>query len=90
MPKESQEAQFQLVLLARHQETALRGCHNEVSDLGLKRMLSLMCDHFFGLKWLCSKGTCQEVLPVHHLQSKATAGSHGKYHGYPFPVTSSH
>ena len=30
-----------------HQETALRGFHDEVSHLGLKCMLDLMCDHLF-------------------------------------------
>ena len=47
LPKESQEAQIQLVLLAVHRETTLRGCHNEVSHLGLKQTLDLMSNHFF-------------------------------------------
>ena len=47
LPKESQEALFQLVLLAMHRETSLRGCHEEVGHLGLEWMLNLMCDHFF-------------------------------------------
>ena len=38
LPKESQEALFQLILLATHQE---------VGHLGLEQMLNLMCDHFF-------------------------------------------
>ena len=36
------------------------------------------------------KRTHQEVLPVHHLQGEATAGSHGEYHGNPSPGTSAH
>ena len=44
---EPQEALFQLVLLAVHRETALRGFHNEVGHLGLEQMLDLMCKHFF-------------------------------------------
>ena len=47
LPKNSQENQFQLVLLAMHWETTLRGCPDEVSHLGLKCMLNLMCDCFF-------------------------------------------
>ena len=47
LPKDSQEAQLQLVLPAAHGETVLRGCHDEVSHLGLKHMLDLMWNHFF-------------------------------------------
>ena len=36
LPKESQEALFQLVLLAVHKKTALRGCHDEIGHFGLK------------------------------------------------------
>ena len=46
-PKESQEALFQLVLPAKHWETALRGCHSEVGHLGLEWILDLMHDCFF-------------------------------------------
>ena len=46
LPKDSQEAQFKLVLPPMHQETALKGCHNEASHLGLKCMLNLMCNCF--------------------------------------------
>ena len=45
--KDSQEAQFQLVLLTTHWETALRGCNNNISHLGLKCMLNLMHSQFF-------------------------------------------
>ena len=37
LPKESQEALFQLVLSAMHRETALIQCHNEVGHLGRHR-----------------------------------------------------
>ena len=47
LPKESQEALFQLLLPATHKEIALKGCHDEVNHLGLKQMLDLMHDHFF-------------------------------------------
>ena len=47
LPKESQEALFQLVLLAVHRKTSLRGCHNDVGHIGLEHMLDLMCDCFF-------------------------------------------
>ena len=36
-----------MVLLAAHWEMALRGCHDEISHLDLKRMLNLMCNCFF-------------------------------------------
>ena len=52
LPKDSKEAQFQLALLATHQEATLRGCHNEVGHFDLECMLDLMCDHFFDLRWL--------------------------------------
>ena len=42
LPKESQEALFQLVLLAAHRETVLKGFHNEVGHLGLECMLDLI------------------------------------------------
>ena len=45
--KELQEAQFQLVLLDVYRGTALRGCDDEVSHLGLEQMLNLMHNHFF-------------------------------------------
>ena len=54
LPKDSQEAQFQLVLLATHWEATLRGCHNEVDHLGLECMLDLMCNHFFW-PWMASQ-----------------------------------
>ena len=47
LPKESQEALFQLVLPAMHWETTLKGCHGEVCHLCLEQMLDLMYDHFF-------------------------------------------
>ena len=47
VPKESQEALFQLVLLAAYRGIALKGCHDESCHLGLEHMLDLMCDHFF-------------------------------------------
>ena len=47
LPKDSQEAQFQLELLAVHRETALRGCHHEVGHLDFKQKLDLMCNHLF-------------------------------------------
>ena len=47
LPKESQEAQFQLVLPAMHQETTLIGCHDQIGHLDLKRMLNLVCNCFF-------------------------------------------
>ena len=40
LPKESQEALFQLVLSAMHQETALKAYHNGVGHLGLEQMLT--------------------------------------------------
>ena len=49
LPKESKEAQFQFVLLAMYQETALTGCHDKVGHLGLERMFELMHNHFFWL-----------------------------------------
>ena len=36
------------------------------------------------------KRTHWEVLPVHHLQGKATEGSHGEYPGHPSPGTSAY
>ena len=45
-PRESEETFFQLVLLPAHREVTLKGCHDEVSHLGLKHMLDLMCDQF--------------------------------------------
>ena len=47
LPKESQEALFQLVLLAAYKEIALKGCHVEVGHLGLECMLGLVHDHFW-------------------------------------------
>ena len=47
LPKESQQALFQLVLLAVHKATALRGCHDDIGQLGLEHMLALICDCFF-------------------------------------------
>ena len=47
LPKEFQEALFQLVLPSIHWETTLRGCQDKIGQLGLKRMLDLMCNHFF-------------------------------------------
>ena len=38
LPKESQEALFQLVLPAVHRETALRWCHNEIGHLSLEQI----------------------------------------------------
>ena len=43
LSKESQEILFQLVLPAIYWETALRGCHNEISHLGLETMWN----HFY-------------------------------------------
>ena len=47
LPRESQEALFQLVWLTAQGETTLKGCHDDIGHLGLKGMLDLMCDHFF-------------------------------------------
>ena len=47
LSKEPPRALFQLVLLAVHRETALRGCHDEVDHLGLEQMLDLLHNHFF-------------------------------------------
>ena len=47
LPRGSSEALFQLVLLAMHRETTLEGCHKKIGHLGIKRMLDLMCNHFF-------------------------------------------
>ena len=47
LPKESEEALFQLVLPSAHRETALKGCPNEVGHVGLECMLDLMHDFFF-------------------------------------------
>ena len=47
LPRGSQEALFQLVLPAMYRDTALEGCHDEISHLVLKRMFDLMHDHFF-------------------------------------------
>ena len=52
LPKESLEALFQLVLPATHQETTLRGCHDKISHLDLERMLDVILDISFSLKWL--------------------------------------
>ena len=36
-----------LILPAKHQDITLKGCYDEVGDLGLERMLDLMLNHFF-------------------------------------------
>ena len=75
LSRESQEALFQLVPLAVHRETALRGCHNEVGHLGLEQMLDLM--HYNRLSiiesftsrciWLyCVTGCQAEMTPNKH------------------------
>ena len=46
-PRESGETLLQLVLPAAQREVALRGCHDEVGNLGLECMLHLMHDRFF-------------------------------------------
>ena len=61
LPKDSKEAQFQLVLPAMHWETVLRGYPDEVSHLGLKCMLDLMCNHFFNLGWLNGSKTKEHI-----------------------------
>ena len=55
--KESQEAQFQLVLPAAYRETALNGCHDAVGHLGLECIQDMMCDHFF---WPCMAAQSKE------------------------------
>ena len=51
VPKGSQEVLFQLLLPAMNRETTLEGCHDEISHLGLERMLNLMCVSS-GREWL--------------------------------------
>ena len=63
LPKESQQALFQLILPAAHRETALRGCHNEVGHLGLEQMLDVLCDHFF---WPCMAVQAREHIDKCH------------------------
>ena len=69
-PKESQEALFQLVLLATYREIAHKGCHND-GHLGLECMLDLMCDHFF---WPCMSAQVKEHIeqchPCHTFKAK--------------------
>ena len=48
---------MQLVLPTAQREVALRGCHDEISHLGLKCMLDLMCDRFF---WPCMAAQVKE------------------------------
>ena len=74
LPNDSQEAQFQLVLLATHWETMLRGCHDEVSHLGLKCMLHLICDCFFW-PWMATQArnmlrSVASVLPSRQSNSR--------------------
>ena len=47
LPRESQEALFQLVLPAAYRETALKGYLNDIGHLVLDRILDLKCIHFF-------------------------------------------
>ena len=63
LPKESQEALFQLVLLTMHRETTLRGCHDEVGHLGLEQMLDLMHNHLF---WPCMAAQVREHIDKCH------------------------
>ena len=56
-PRESEETLLQLVLPTAYREVALRGCHDEVSHLGLQHMLDLMHDRFF---WPCMAAQAKE------------------------------
>ena len=47
LPRDSQKALFQLLLLTAHRETALKGCHDEIGHIGPRRMLDLMCNRIF-------------------------------------------
>ena len=62
--RESEETLLQLVLPAAQREVALRGCHNEVSHLGLEHMLNPMCNRFF---WPCMAAQAKEHIRKCHL-----------------------
>ena len=67
LPRESQEALFQLVLPTVHRENTLKECHDEIGHLGLRKMLDLMCDHFLW-PWMAVqakehvKKCCQHII----------------------------
>ena len=74
-PRESEETLLQLVLPTAQREVTLRGCHDEVSHLGLECMLDLMYDRFF---WPCMAvqakehiGKCHPCLAFKARQPKA-------------------
>ena len=62
-PTESEETLLQLVLPTAQREVALRGCHDEVSHLGLECMLDLMHDRFF---WPCMAAQVREHIGKCH------------------------
>ena len=89
LPKESQEALFQLVLLAAHSETTLKCTTMKWATWVWNGCLTWCMTISFGLTWLLRWGnTCQEVLLVHHFQGKATKGPIEKYCGHPSLGTS--
>ena len=82
-PRGSQEALFKLALLTKHRETALKGCHDEVGNLGLKNVGLDVQPFLLALNGCQGAGACQKMPPVHHLQGKTTEGSYGEYCGNP-------
>ena len=85
-PRESEEILLQLVLPAAQREVALRGCHNEVSHLGLEHMLDHMISRFF---WPCMAAKAKEHVVKYHpclaFKAKQPKAPLKKHHGHTSP-----